>query len=121
MKKISKLISLILCLSLLCSTVAFAAETKQATDSPNMKDILIDSTDDHFIVVSIPESDSRMYTYDLSLLYIIILFKYAAIQQSVVMQNILTYITETRNTTIYEAKFFPVTGNKVNSNYFSSY
>lgn len=47
MKKISKLISLILCLSLLCPTVAYAAETKQTTDSPNMKDILIDSTDDH--------------------------------------------------------------------------
>ena len=61
MKKISKLISLILCLSLLCSTVAFAAETKQATDSPNMKDILIDSTDDHFIVVSIPESEAESY------------------------------------------------------------
>ena len=45
MKKISKLISLILCLSLLCPTVAYAAETKQTTDSPNMKDILIDSTD----------------------------------------------------------------------------
>ena len=60
-EKISKLISLILCLSLLCSTVAFAAETKQATDSPNMKDILIDSTDDHFIVVSIPESEAESY------------------------------------------------------------
>mgnify|MGYP007093029032 CR=1 FL=1 len=28
-----------------CPTVAYAAETKQTTDSPNMKDILIDSTD----------------------------------------------------------------------------
>lgn len=61
MKKISKLISLILCLSLLCPTVAYAAETKQTTDSPNMKDILIDSTDDHFIVVSIPESEAESY------------------------------------------------------------
>ena len=61
MKKISKLISLILCLSLLCPTVAYAAETKQTTDSPNMKDILIDSTDDHFIVVSIPQSEAESY------------------------------------------------------------
>ena len=52
MKKLSKLISLVLCLSLLCPTVAFAAETKQITESPNMQDILIDSTDDYFIVVS---------------------------------------------------------------------
>lgn len=61
MNKISKLISLILCLSLLCPTVAFATKTKQTTDSPNMKDILIDSTDDHFIVVSIPESEAESY------------------------------------------------------------
>ena len=61
MKKISKLISLILCLSLLCTTVAFATETNQSMDSQNMKDVLIDSTDDHFIVVSIPESQVESY------------------------------------------------------------
>lgn len=61
MKKLSKLISLVLCLSLLCPTVAFAAETKQITESPNMQDILIDSTDDYFIVVSIPESEVESY------------------------------------------------------------
>lgn len=61
MKKICKLISMVLCLSLLSPTFAFAAETKQTTNLPNMQDILIDSTDDHFIVVSVPESEAEAY------------------------------------------------------------
>lgn len=60
-KKFTKLISLILCLSLLCSSMTFAAETPQNSDSQNMTDILISSTDDYFIVVSIPESKAAAY------------------------------------------------------------
>lgn len=61
MKKLTKLISLVLCLSLLSSTVVFASEMKQIAEPSNMQDILIDSTDDYFIVVSIPESEVKSY------------------------------------------------------------
>lgn len=61
MKKITKLVSLILCFALLSSTVAFAAEEPQKLNSQDMKDMLIASTDDYFIVVSIPESEASSY------------------------------------------------------------
>lgn len=60
MKKILALllsISLILCLPI----SAFAAEMQQSSDSEEMKDILISSTDDYFIVVSVPESEAEAY------------------------------------------------------------
>lgn len=61
MKKITKLVSLILCFAILSSSVAFAAEDMQKLNSQDMKDILIASTDDYFIVVSIPESEASSY------------------------------------------------------------
>lgn len=60
MKKILALllsISLILCLPI----SVFAAETQQSLDSEEMKDILISSTDDYFIVVSVPKSEAETY------------------------------------------------------------
>lgn len=60
MKKILALllsISLILCLPI----SVFAAEMQQSSDSEEMKDILISSTDDYFIVVSVPESEAEAY------------------------------------------------------------
>lgn len=60
MKKILALllsISLILCLPI----SVFAAETQQSMDSEEMKDILISSTDDYFIVVSVPKSEAETY------------------------------------------------------------
>ena len=60
MKKILALllsISLILCLPI----SVFAAETQQSSDSEEMKDILLSSTDDYFIVVSVPESEAEAY------------------------------------------------------------
>ena len=60
MKKILALllsISLILCLPM----SVFAAEMQQSSDSEEMKDILISSTDDYFIVVSVPESEAEAY------------------------------------------------------------
>ena len=61
MKKFNRIVSLMLCLFLLCSTVTFAAEAKQPSSLANMQDILIASADDYFIVVSIPESEVQSY------------------------------------------------------------
>lgn len=59
MKKLSKLISLILCLSFLFSTVSFAADTPAI--SSNMIDICVASTEDYLIYVSVPETEADSY------------------------------------------------------------
>lgn len=61
MRKFMRLLSLVLCLTLLTTTPSFAAESSQGYNQNIMTDICLVSTDDYYIVVSIPESEAENY------------------------------------------------------------
>ena len=65
MKKIKKLISLMLCILLVLPSTAFAAEQNSdlivSENQANMVDILLESTEDYYIVVSVPADKATEY------------------------------------------------------------
>ncbi len=63
MKKMKMIVSLILCFTMLCPAVTYASENEKINlnNFEEMKDIIIDSATDYYIVVSVPIEKAEMY------------------------------------------------------------
>lgn len=61
MKWYFKLLCLVLCVILLIPTISFAVVTDEGTQQSTMVDVCIASTDDYFIVVSVPKCEAESY------------------------------------------------------------
>lgn len=63
MKKMKMIVSLILCFTMLCPAVTYASENEKINlnNFEEMKDIIINSATDYYIVVSVPIEKAEMY------------------------------------------------------------
>lgn len=61
MKKIMKIFSFVLCIALVAPTISLIADANQIPAQNEMKDICLVSTDDYYIIVSVPEDEAESY------------------------------------------------------------